>query len=349
MRQWCVVSTLSLFFLTTTAIAQSNDDEDLSVIKGYVNKLTKPNAEVSLRVEGVTGELKTNIEAYIGTLSEDDLSDWRATVPRLRKLAREALEAVGYYQSEVQFSRQEKQVIVKVTPNQPVYVRKLSLRYQGEASNDIAFTALLDILPLREGDILHHGRYENIKTLVQNMALERGYFDGRWQKNEVVVVQPAQTAEINLDYDSGLRYKFGELSFHNKHDNQPLPVKLELLEKLSSFSQGEPYEAEKIIKFNKTLLDSRYFNEVRVRAEPELAVNQEIPVSVTLAADKPNQLDVGAGYATDIGARLSLVWRRPLFNDRGHSIETTTEISQVRQSIDFRYGIPWALLMTLYN
>ena len=178
--------------------------------------------------------------------------------------------------------------------------------------------------------------------MLQNLALERGYFDRKWTTNKVSVTQPTQTAEINLNYDSGTRYRFGQVHFSHKQEGQPLPLKLSLLEKLAPFDEGEPYEAEKIIKFNRALIDSRYFTEVRVRADPDpSAENKEIPINVTLGADKPNQVDLGAGYATDIGARLSLAWRRPLLNENGHSIEVTSEISQVRQSIDFRYGIPW--------
>ena len=47
------------------------------------------------------------------------------------------------------------------------------------------------------------------------------------------------------------------------------------------------------------------------------------------------------GLRADVGARLSVAWRRPLLNEKGHSIEVTSELSQVRQSMDFRYGIPW--------
>ena len=97
------------------------------------------------------------------------------------------------------------------------------------------------------------------------------------------------------------------MHFSHKQEGQPLPLKLSLLEKLAPFDEGEPYEAEKIIKFNRALIDSRYFTEVRVRADPDpSAENKEIPINVTLGADKPNQVDLGAGYATDIGARLSL-------------------------------------------
>ena len=344
MRLWPYVFIISFCSISILAIAKTEDD-DFNLSENYVKKLTKDTSkDVTLRVEGVTGELKTNIEAYIGQLTEDDLNSWRETLLRLRKATREASEAVGYYQTEAQFRREKNQVIVTVKANAPVMITALNLTYekQSEASNDIAFTALLEGLPLKEGQVFHHGRYESIKSLVQNLALERGYFDGKWTTNKVSVTQPTQTAEINLNYDSGTRYRFGQVHFSHKQEGQPLPLKLSLLEKLAPFDEGEPYEAEKIIKFNRALIDSRYFTEVRVRADPDpSAENKEIPINVTLGADKPNQVDLGAGYATDIGARLSLAWRRPLLNENGHSIEITSEISQVRQSIDFRYGIPW--------
>ncbi len=344
MRLWPYVFIISFCSISILAIAKTEDD-DFNLSENYVKKLTKDTSkDVTLRVEGVTGELKTNIEAYIGQLTEDDLNSWRETLLRLRKVTREASEAVGYYQTEAQFRREKNQVIVTVKANAPVMITALNLTYekQSEASNDIAFTALLEGLPLKEGQVFHHGRYESIKSLVQNLALERGYFDGKWTTNKVSVTQPTQTAEINLNYDSGTRYRFGQVHFSHKQEGQPLPLKLSLLEKLAPFDEGEPYEAEKIIKFNRALIDSRYFTEVRVRADPDpSAENKEIPINVTLGADKPNQVDLGAGYATDIGARLSLAWRRPLLNENGHSIEVTSEISQVRQSIDFRYGIPW--------
>lgn len=326
-------------------VQAANDDENTGVFGNYVARITGADGgKVSLQIDGVDTEAKNNIEAYIGEISEDDLVNWRETVSRLRKAAREALEAVGYYQADLQFSRKDKQVVLTVTANAPVRIKSFRLRYQGEASNDIAFTALRETIPLKEGDIFHHGRYESSKTIVQNMALERGYFDGKWDKHEAVITQPTQTADITLDYNSGLRYHFGAVSFHHltqKQEQQQLPLNQSLLDKLAPFQEGDPYEAEKIIKFNKILLDSRYFNDVRVRADPGLALDQAVPIDVTLVTDKPNQVDTGVGYATDIGARLSLAWRRPLFNERGHSIETTSEISQVRKSIDFRYGIPW--------
>jgi translocation and assembly module TamA len=295
----------------------------------------------NLRIDGVSGDVRANLEAYLGTVTPDDLQNWRDTQSRLRKSARESMEAMGYYQSKIRVSQKDGVAGVVIEPGEPAVVTHLSLRYSGDASNDIAFTALLDTLPLAEGDVFHHGRYESIKTLVQNMALERGYFAGEWKVHAVEVNPDKQSASIDLEYASGPRFRFGEVRFHSTADGKPLPLQLSWLETLAPFHTDDLYEAGKIIEFNKALLDSRYFNEVRVRAEPDLAVDQHVPVNVTLAAEKPNQLDTGLGYATDIGARLSLAWRRPLLNDRGHSVEASSEISSVRQSATLRYGIPW--------
>jgi translocation and assembly module TamA len=329
---------LFIFMLAQEVMAAENR---FSELEDYVSKFTKPSEKITLKIQGVSGEVKANIEAYIGDLNKDDLTQWRETLVRLRKSTREALESLGYYEAEVKFNRLDKAIEIEVTLNQPIMIEHVSLEYAGEAGNDVAFTALKETFPLKSGEILHHGRYESAKTMLQNMALERGYFDGQWVQHEVVVTQSAHTAKINLRYDSGVRYKLGAVNFNHVRANQALAIDEELLYNLVPFKENDAYEAEKIIKLNKTLLDSRYFNDVRVRAESTLAQNYVIPVNVLLAMDKPNQVDMGAGYATDIGARLSTTWRRSLFNTHGHSIEASTELSQVRQSATVRYGIPW--------
>lgn len=296
--------------------------------------------KVKVSIEGVSDELEQNIKAYMGDVEQEDLQQWRETQARLRKSIREALESLGYYQAEFKLTPQENKLHLSITPNQPVLIQKIDLQYQGEIGNDIAFTTVREMLPIKEGDVLHHGKYENTKTLLQNLALERGYFDAAWLKHEVIVEQPAQHATINLVYDSGKRYKFGKTTFSTPNQTA-LPLTEQMLFRFVPYQEGDEYEADKIIKLNKSLLDSRYFNQVKVRADSEFATNGVMPVDVTITAEKPNQIDMGAGYASDIGARLSTAWRRPLFNPNGHSIEMLSELSKVRQSLTMRYGIPW--------
>ena len=62
---------------------------------------------------------------------------------------------------------------------------------------------------------------------------------------------------------------------------------------------------------------------------------------VTLNADKLNSLETGIGYGTDTGARLRSQYRRSIVNKYGHSFDANLEVSEIRQSIDGRYSIPY--------
>jgi translocation and assembly module TamA len=68
---------------------------------------------------------------------------------------------------------------------------------------------------------------------------------------------------------------------------------------------------------------------------------KQIPVVVTLNADKLNNLEAGVGYGTDTGFRLRSQYRRSIVNASGHSFESNMELSQIRQAIDGSYSIPY--------
>ncbi|RZG82410.1 outer membrane protein assembly factor [Acinetobacter sp. WCHAc060033] len=68
---------------------------------------------------------------------------------------------------------------------------------------------------------------------------------------------------------------------------------------------------------------------------------KKIPVIVTLNADRLNSLETGIGYGTDTGVRLRGQYRRAIVNHLGHSFDANMELSQIRQSIDARYNIPY--------
>lgn len=306
-----------------------------------VRPVAAASADVQLTVTGVEASLRDNVVAYVGKLTVEDLQSWRGTRARLNENVSDALRSLGYYNPDFQIDHTRKAVLIRITAGEPVRVRKLTLVFQGEAGNDTVFTALRDSMPLNEGDIMHHGKYESLKSAVQNLGLDRGYFDAEWKQHDVDVDPVAHTADITLVYDSGQRYRFGPVSFLNAAGDAPQSVvKPELLDRIITFSEGDPYEAAAVIKFNKVLLDSRFFSEARVHVERDKAVDHAIPIEVRLASEKPNNVDFGIGYSTDVKERLTVKWSRPLINDRGHSVEANTELSPVRSSFDTKYTVP---------
>lgn len=299
------------------------------------------STDVQLTVNGVEAEIRDNVIAYVGKLTLEDLQSWRATRARLNENVSDALRSLGYYNPDFQIDHTRKAVLIHITAGEPVRVRKLALVFQGEAGNDIAFTALREHMPLHEGDVMHHGKYESLKSAIQNLGLDRGYFDAEWKQHEVNVDPVTHTADIELVYDSGTRYRFGPVSFLNASDDSAQTlVRPELLQRFLTFSEGDPYDASAVIKFNKILLDSRFFSQARVHVERDKAVDRAIPIEVRLGADKPNNVDFGIGYSTDVKERLTVKWTRPLINERGHSIEANTELSPVRSSFDAKYTVP---------
>lgn len=83
--------------------------------------------------------------------------------------------------------------------------------------------------------------------------------------------------------------------------------------------------------------DSAETEQLKQQARDE----QSIPVIVTLNADKLNNVELGMGYGSDTGVRLRSQYRRAIVNRRGHSFDANMEVSQIRQSIDGRYNIPY--------
>lgn len=296
---------------------------------------------VPVDVQGAAGDLRDNIEAYVGKVDQGDLDAWRGTRARLYENVKSALQSMGYYSPDIDISHDQRRVRIVVRPGEPVRIRRLRLSFNGDAGNDTAFTALRETLLLREGDVLHHGKYEALKTAVRNLGIERGYFDADWTTHEVAVDPEAHTADIELVYDSGTRYRFGPVRFLKAGTTKEQELaRPELLQKLVNFSEGDPYDAGVLIKFNRALLDVRYFNEVSVQAERDRAVDHRIPIEVAVAAEKPNDVDIGLGYSTDVKARLTLKWQRPLINEKGHGIEANSELSPVRSSFNTRYTVP---------
>ncbi len=296
-------------------------------------------ANVEVVVQGVSGELAEQVRGHVGEPRSAEPAAVSAFRRRAPERARQGLEAVGYYQSSIEVRRETRddggvRLLVLVDPGDPVRIEDIQLLISGEALQDPAFAGLEQRLPISEGDTLHHGRYTQARRSIQNLALERGYFDGRFVTRRVEVDPEAQTAVVRLHFHSGMRYSFGAVTFSES------PLAEEFLQRMVPFEEGEPYTAAQIARFNRELLNTGYFSDVRVRPAREQASEGRVPVGVQLSARARHEITTGVGYTTDLGARIRLGWRRPWVNQWGHSLAVESEIAQRRQNITSTYTVP---------
>ncbi len=298
------------------------------------------SAAVRLELEGLQQQpnLASQLLAFVGTPPDEGESALRNFVRSLETQARKALQAVGYYDADIAVRREQRDadtaVIIAVTPGKPVSLREIDIRIDGEARSDDTFQRALEETRLRPGTVLDHGRYERFKDRLVDLAQRRGYFDAAFTVHRVTVESAEHAADIELHFDSGIRYAFGRTTFDEA------PITPELLPLWLPFEPGTAYDAELVAKGTTELLETGYFKGVRLITRRDEAADGQVPIHVELTAAPPNTVGLGIGFATDTGPRARATWEKPHVNDQGHSLRAELAVSGVRSSLGTSYRIP---------
>jgi translocation and assembly module TamA len=309
----------------------------LPVLIGPLLSSTLAFADVSLDIKGLDGALEENVDAYLSTIPEEEYSMSLRFQSRLESMIDGSLNALGYYQSKVNFSHSEddSKLIVSIEPGDPVLIYVSDIVLSGEAKDDPDFLALLATSSLSKGSILNHGRYDSFKSSMRNLGLAKGYFDGVYEVSKLEVAPELNRAYVRLHYNSGIRYQFGMTQVTGSQIND------DKLQSLKPFADGDPYSINKVGEYNQNLSNIDWFSSVLV--EPDLSQldgGRQVPMKVSLAPQARNQIETGIGVSTDLGVKGTLKWKKPWVNARGHRFNSSLSISKPEQTITATYKIP---------
>jgi len=292
-------------------------------------------AELDVRLEPDNRALRQNVENYIGALGERDERELLRYSRIAHRQAEKALQALGYYQAQIDSQVQggeTPRLILRIQPGEPVRLRNVRVQVEGPAAQQATFRVPQQ---LHSGEVLDHGRYEETKQQLLNQASRYGYFDGRFSRQRLDIDPRQGYADIDLVFDSGPRYRLGEVEFAGD-----TPFDEDLLARMVPFAADTPYDSDLIAELNRALQSSGYFEGVRVDANPASAHAQRIPVAVQLTTRKPRTMGIGLGFSTDVGPRVRLNWTRHWVNPQGHSYGAETELSAPRQNVGLYYDVP---------
>ncbi len=233
--------------------------------------------------------LKANIKGKLSSFTQESFSDFPSALPQLRTLSNQAAQAVGFYQSEFKFEKiSDSKVRVLVTPNAPVEIEKQNIEFSGPGANQAQFQVIGVLPDQEEGDILNHGDYETTKNRINEAATNNGYFDSYWRLHDVKVAQPQNTADINLRYETGERYKLGNVEFRMSDPDAEFPLDHDILEKLVTWEDGADYTFWRVNGLANNLTNSRYFNYTLVDAIRPDPIEQplELPPDIQALVDQ---------------------------------------------------------------
>jgi translocation and assembly module TamA len=298
---------------------------------------------VIISIEGLDGALRDNALKNLSLATERERDPSSARVRELHQKApeeiRAALQPFGYYRSKIESSLERvdddvwrARYVVEAGP--PLRVRFSNVVLQGDGQDDPAFRALVDNFSLKRGSVLNHVLYEDSKRQFQATAVERGYFDMRFARHQLLVDLESYHADVALTVDTGIRYRFGEVSI-DQNILEP-----SLLDRYIRISPGMPYSTTALIEAQNALTASDFFSDVDVEADPEQAKDGAVPVQVRLEARSENRYTVGAGYGTDTGPRGQASWERRYINRKGHQARIELRGSEVERSVSTGYFVP---------
>ncbi|MCM2130685.1 autotransporter assembly complex protein TamA [Larsenimonas rhizosphaerae] len=323
---------------------------------------------IDTTVKGIGGQPATNIKNFLSTVSIGEQARLGAWQGEIEQKVEQALHAYGYYSSDLDINIESRNhVIVTVTPGPQVRLDHLWLEVRGAAKDDAPFEKAIDesTLKARKGKPLHHADYAALKTRLQNLALQRGYFDANFTAHRLEIRPWADEANVTLILDSGPRYRYGDITIKGNQVDETR------LRNMLPFKTGDYYLTSELATYNQRLSQAGWFKGIAVTPRlstanedtvivdkgskgtlppaadntprqvtpPEKAV---VPIDVNLLPADRHQFEIGGGYATDVGPRLQFNWKQPWVNRRGDSWNNSLYLSAPKTVFEGVYSIPLA-------
>ena len=294
-----------------------------------------------LEVSGVSEEVERNIRAFATIASEPcDAELWliRRHYRDLDSEVRKALEPFGFYNPTItaELAKDEAcwHATLAVEPGEPVRFRSVDIAISGEASRDEAFADLAASPAMTPGAPLRHSDYDRLKRTLLVRAADRAYVDAEFTESRLDIWPEQNAADVSLQFDSGPRYRLGDISVEQDFlDPKVVFGYLDL-------EPGSYFDSSDLAQARRDLSDSAYFGRIDLSLDPENATDGAIPLRLSLQPGTRIEYTVGVGASTDTSVRFRAGFRNNRVNSRGHRIISDFGGSPVIQGISAEYRIP---------
>lgn len=332
----------------TTAVKEEenympDEGEDPNVTQLRGKKIT------TIDIEGIDDkEQLKNAQLFLSLKTSDEIIEqaeyFNYLIKNGEKEIQKSQEVFGYYNVTVnstvtEENEKEIKVTYKVTLGAVTKIIKSDIQLLGEAIKDPVFLKIANHPPFKVGDSLNHEQYEDYKSQWISTAAVRGYFDGHFLEKTVYVNTDVNKASVHLHYDSGTRYKFGDIQYVNSEKGHQLPLSQDFLQRFTNFKKGEPFNAQTISKLQQDLQGTNYFYQVALNPLTD-SEHKTVPYEAQLTMNKNKHYVFGLGYSTDMGVRGKFGFDRRWVNDRGHSFSSNLFASKNDSEFDNIYRIP---------
>jgi translocation and assembly module TamA len=301
--------------------------------------------KVDVVVDGLPADMKRNVlgsmmlsaSAQEGRMSEGEARRLAGRAPR--EIA-QALQPFGYYRPVIRDELDttgdpwKARYVVETGP--PVLLTGVEVTVTGPGADLPRFRELIRGFSLKPGERFQHAPYEAFKTGLDRAAAQNGYLDARYITRRITVDPAADTARIQVHLETGERYRFGPVRFHQDILDDAF------VNSFVTFQAGAPYNADSLIAMQRALGSSPYFSRVEVEPRRSEAKDLVVPIDVRLEPAKGLRWTLGGGYGTDTGLEGSAALEFRRLNRMGHRANIDLTVSERRDYVGVQYQMPRA-------
>ena len=278
---------------------------------------TPAAAKLDYRVEiDAPKELKATLEKGLNIVRwrldpEMDADRLKRLVDEAVRETREAAATQGYFSArvnaEVDSSEEEWVVRLRVDPGERTRVRAVDIRFSGPAASDGEARPTRDRVrnnwSLRPGQPFREDEWESVKRqAVRDLAGWR-YAAASIARSEARIDPEAHSATLSVELASGPPFRFGELSITGTKRYSD-----DIVSSLVPVRPGDVYDREKVILYQRRLLETGYFASVQAEIDQNPVVADEAPLRVAVIEAPQHHVEWGVGYNTDVGPRIQAAY-----------------------------------------
>ncbi|MEO7065292.1 MAG: autotransporter assembly complex family protein [Rhodanobacter sp.] len=300
------------------------------------------HAGVQLTVDGVDEALKGAVVAGVA-LSQYGTRDVSAA--QMRRLledapaqAQLALQPYGYYDATITSDSQQTgkdwHVTLHVKPGLPVKITSVELKLDADAADVKPIRHAKRVIERLQGTPLNDGTYDAARDALSTQLTANGFLDARLVTHRVEVTRANRTAAIKLEWQAGLRYRYGQVHFEGSQFNDGF------LDRYVPFKSGDYFSQSQLLELQQALNGADYFGVVNVLPDIDEAKHGLVDVTVQLTPAKRTIYTGGPFIGTDTGFGARGGMERRWVNRRGHKWKNELVVAQRLKTLSTLYSIP---------
>jgi translocation and assembly module TamA len=300
---------------------------------GSANAAERPLArfEVTTKPPVEAAELLDRVLHDAAEADSIDREDEERMLRRMRRDTLEVLATEGFFTPTLTVTPDDSgasRYVMRLDLGARTRVTEVVIEFTGELAARAESAARLRAgweLPV--GEPFRDERWSSAKTRLLNRIRSRDFAAARLADSVVLVNEADATARLRVEIDSGPAYTIGPIEVRGlaRYDRQ-------LVERYSTLVPGEPYDADKLLEFQRLLQRTPYFGTVTVDVDQASATGHELPVLVQVREAQTKRASFALGYSTDIGVRGQAAYRQATLFGYPYSLQSGVDLDRTRQA-----------------